>query len=213
MSVAGPSKAHDAPIDEAFGGDSTKFVKVPWYIMQAYLFRASRTAMQLPESARLVWLEERDVAERAVWVSMFRDGEETLGHIVQTVMEKRSAHWDTPILTALTHKTSLPSPPVHAQQPRSPQASKRQKGSPQKGAGKKPAFPPQPPPTPAKPTPGTLATTLRDGTVLCPDFNKGRCAHKGASCAKGVHKCSKVTRSGRPCGMSFHGAHNCRNSS
>ena len=60
--------------------------------MQAYLFRASRTAMQLPESARLAWLEERDIAERAVWVSMFRDGDETLGHIVQTVMEKRSAH-------------------------------------------------------------------------------------------------------------------------
>ena len=53
MSVAGSSKAHDAPTDEAFGGDSTKFVKVPWDIMQAYLFRASRTAMQLPESARL----------------------------------------------------------------------------------------------------------------------------------------------------------------
>ena len=214
MSVAGSSKAHNAPTDEAFGGDSTKFVKVPWDIMQAYLFRATRAAMQLPESSRLAWLEERDVAERAAWVSMFRDGEETLGQIVQTVMEKRSAHWDTPMLL---HKTALPNPPAHQQQPKSPQASKRHRGSPsgspQKGSGKKAPFPPQPPSNQSKLTPGTLATTLRDGTVLCQEFNKGKCPQKGASCAKGVHKCAKITRSGRPCGMSFHGAYNCRNTS
>ena len=213
MSIAGSSKAHNAPPDEAFGGDSTKFVKVPWDIMQAYLFRATRAAMQLPESSRLAWLEERDVAERAAWVSMFRDGEETLGQIVQTVMEKRSAHWDTPMLL---HKTALPNPPAHQQQPKSPQASKRHRGSPsgspQKGSGKKAPFPPQPPSNQSK-APGTLATTLRDGTVLCQEFNKGKCPQKGASCAKGVHKCAKITRSGRPCGMSFHGAYNCRNTS
>lgn len=213
MSVAGSSKAHNAPADEAFGGDSTKFVKVPWDVMQAYLFRASRSAMQLPESSRLAWLEERDIAERAVWVSLFRDGDDTLGHIVQSVMEKRSAHWDAPISHAIPRQPSYSSP----QDPRSPQMSKKQKqnqkGSPQKGSGKKAPFPPVPPPTQAPQKPGSLATALRDGTALCQDFNRGKCLTKGPSCARGAHKCAKIGRNGRPCGMSFHGAHNCRNSS
>ena len=100
--MTGSSKVQGAPTDETFGSDSTKFVKVPWDVMQAYLFRASRSVMLLPEASRLSWLEGRDVAERAAWVSQFREGEEPLGQVVQSIMEKRGAHWDTPIMAFRT---------------------------------------------------------------------------------------------------------------
>ena len=75
-------------------------------------FRASRAAMLLPEASRLAWLAERDIAERAVWASLFREGEDTLGQIVQSVMEKRSAHWDTPILNTVMRQTHRPILPI-----------------------------------------------------------------------------------------------------
>ena len=212
LAIAGSNKLHGAPSEETFGSDSTKFVRVPWDVMQAYLFRASRAVMLLPESSRLPWLEGRDIAEGAAWVSAFREGEEPLGQIVQSVMEKRSAHWDTPIQSVITR----PPPAAHSQsqfhQPRAAQDPKKQRQGNQKGSGKnKTSFPPAPPSSPSKLPPGSAASALRDGTTLCPDFNKGKCHSKGPSCSKGAHKCSKVTRGGRPCGMSFHGAHTCRN--
>ena len=41
--------------------------------------------------------------------------------------------------------------------------------------------------------------------------NNNKCDKKGPSCDKGLHKCAKILRNGRPCGMSYHGAYNCRN--
>jgi len=194
-------------VDEAFGNDSTKFVKVPWDVLQLYHFRASRTVMSVPEASRLTWLEERDIAERSAWVSQYREGDETLGQVVQAVMEKRGAHWDTPIQSMAPR----PSTPLQPQQPREVQTPMKQKRGQQEGLGKQKGEPPTPSSTPNKMQPGTIATALRDGTVLCQDFNKNKCDTKGSSCSKGVHKCAKVSRGGRPCGMPFHGAHNCRN--
>jgi hypothetical protein len=97
LAIAGSSKIQGAPTEEALGTDSTKFVKVPWDVLQAYYFRAYRSAMSLPEVSRLAWLKERDVAERAVWASQFRGSDESLGQVVQSVMERRGAHWDIPI--------------------------------------------------------------------------------------------------------------------
>ena len=97
LSIAGSSKVQGDPLEEAFGSDSTRFVKVPWDLMQAYLFRVSRSVMLVPEASRLTWLEGRDIAERAAWVSQFRESDEPLGQVVQSIMEKRGAHWDTPI--------------------------------------------------------------------------------------------------------------------
>ena len=67
------------------------------------------------------------------------------------------------------------------------------------------------PGSPSKPRTGATAETLRDGKTLCPDFNNNKCDRKGPSCDKGLHKCAKILRGGRPCGMSYHGAYNCRN--
>ena len=204
-----------APPEESFGSDSTKHVKVPWDLLQSYYFRAARTVMQVPEASRLAWLEGRDVAERSVWVEQFREGDVSLGQIVQAVMEKRGAHWDAPVQEVAAASSRAPYSP----QLNTPDKKQRRDQAKGQGRHKPPAdikalpanAPLGGPPQTPKMDPGQVANKLRDGTALCPDFQKGKCAVKGASCAQGAHKCGKVLRNGRPCGMAFHGAHNCRN--
>jgi hypothetical protein len=205
LSIAGSSKVQGAPEEEAFGSDSTKLVKVPWDVLQSYYFRASRAAMAVPEASRLAWLEERDIAERAAWVSQFREGDEPLGQVVQSIMEKRGAHWDAPIQNMIVRPKPAfqPQQPQGQQQARTVHDPKRQT----QGQQQKPFSPS----SPMKTKPGATADALRDGKTLCQDFNSGKCSTKGPSCDKGLHKCSKVLRGGRPCGMNYHGAHNCRN--
>ena len=211
LSIAGSNKVQGAPAEEAFGSDSTKFVNVPWDVLQSYYFRASRSVMLVPEASRLIWLDGRDIAERAVWVSQFREGDETLGQVVQSVMDKRGAHWDTPIqsMVGRSSPTFPPQPPSwpDTRKQQQGQQQKRQKPTNREANRQKPV----PHVNSHKMTPGTAAAALRDGKPLCPDFNRGSCGSKGPSCAKGLHKCAKVGRNGRPCGMSYHGAHNCRN--
>ena len=210
LSIAGSSKVQGAPVEEALGSDSAKFVKVPWDVLQSYYFRASSSVMLVPKASRLAWLEGRDIAERAAWVSQFREGDESLGQVVQSVMEKRGAHWDAPIQNVVVRPgPALPPQPPTLQEPtRQKQGQQQNQRQPAPQKGQKPIDPPG---NPKKMTPGTVAGALRDGKFLCPDFNEGKCSTKGATCAKGLHKCAKVLRGGRPCGMSFHGAHNCRN--
>jgi len=206
LSVAGANKMQDAPVDEAFGSDATKFVKVPWDVLQAYYFRAFRTAMLIPEASRLSWLEERDIAERSAWVSQYREGDEQLGQVVQSVMEKRGAHWEVPVQTTMGKVDAERQQQQRSWEPQTPE--KQQRGQ-QKGQVTGQQLVPVANVT--KVVPGSVAKTLRDGTALCSDFNKGKCRTRGRSCNQGVHKCAKVLRRGRPCGMLFHGAHNCRN--
>ena len=153
----------------------------------------------------MAWLEGRDIAERATWVSQFREGDEPLGQVVQSVMEKRGAHWDTPIqnLVVSQHPAFQPQQPQGQQQARTAHDPKRQT----QGQQQKPFSPS----SPMKTRPGATADALRDGKILCPNFNRGKCNINAPSCDKGLHKCAKVLRSGRPCGMNYHGAHNCRN--
>ena len=79
IAIIGTDKVQGAPPDEEFGSDSTKFVKTPWDILQAYYFRAARAIKAVPKASRLAWLEAKDTEERAVWVSRFRNGNGTLG--------------------------------------------------------------------------------------------------------------------------------------
>ena len=98
LSIAGSNEAQGPQIEEAFGSDSIKFVEIPWDVMQSYYYRAVHSTMKVPETSRLTWLQANDIAERTVWVSQFRGGDEPLGQVVQAIMEKRGAHWDTPIV-------------------------------------------------------------------------------------------------------------------
>ena len=72
LGIAGSDKVQGAPEEELFGNDSTKFVKAPWDILQAYYFRALRLAKSVLRASRFAWLQERDTAERAAWVSRLR---------------------------------------------------------------------------------------------------------------------------------------------
>jgi hypothetical protein len=95
LAIAGSGKMQGAPTEEAFGTDPTKFVEVPWDVLQAYHLRASRAVMLVPEASRLAWLEARDIMERSVWASRFREGRRSLGQVVQSVTGEMGYHWDT----------------------------------------------------------------------------------------------------------------------
>lgn len=75
-SIAGASAVLGGPTpssEQALGADTTQFVQAPLDVMQAYFFRAKRTASLLPHGKRLAWLQSRDVEERSEWVSHFRE--------------------------------------------------------------------------------------------------------------------------------------------
>ena len=111
LSTAGSNKMQGAPADETLGSGSTKYAKVPWDVLQTYYLRASRSVTLIQEVSRLLWLETKDVAEQAQWVSQFREGEESLGQVVRAIMEKRDAHWEVPIQSIAGHPTFSPQPP------------------------------------------------------------------------------------------------------
>ena len=161
----------------------------------------------------MTWLESRDISERSVWVSQYREGSEPLGQVVQSVMEKRGAHWDTPI----QHMVQPHAAQQHRQQqPQQHQRATNQRPAPTHEASTPPRRQSQgqqqsSPGNSSKQRWGAAADSLRDGKTLCPDFNNNKCDKRGPSCDKGLHKCAKILRNGRPCGMSYHGAYNCRN--
>ena len=101
MAIAGSGKAPGTPGEqEVFGSESTQYVSAPWDVLEAYYWRAVRVGQTMPEGSRLDWLERVDVAERAVWVSTFRDSTATIGAVVQETMAKRDAHWEvSPVTT------------------------------------------------------------------------------------------------------------------
>jgi len=218
LAIADSNKAQGAPVDETLGSDSTKHAKVPWDVLQAYHFRTSRSAMLIPEASQLAWLENdiaEDIAERANWVSQFREGDELLGQAGHAIMEKRDALWQM-----FQNVIGIQDPRPLVRDPKKLwQQQQRQKP-------RQTNFPRGwcleefhrriPGGTAAQQTndrkmvPGTISETLSNGKKLCQDFNKGKCRKKGPSCSGGLHKCAKVSKKGWPCGRYFHGAHNCR---
>ena len=102
LGIAGSDKVQGAPEEELFASDSTKFVNAPWDILQAYYFRALRLAKLISKASRLAWLQEKDTAERAAWVSRFHNGNESLGEVVKAVMDSREAHWLNPLQRDVT---------------------------------------------------------------------------------------------------------------
>lgn len=77
---------------DMLGSDSCSAVEVPLDVVMAYHFRAKRTSSQLPMAKRLGWLQQRDLEERAEWVSRFRESQSTLGMVIKEVMAQRDAH-------------------------------------------------------------------------------------------------------------------------
>ena len=203
LAMTGTVKKSDAPDKETFGSDPLKFVAAPWDVLEAYYFRAVESISAIPEASRMAWLERADLAERAVWVSTFRDGEDTIGEVIKQTMDRRGAHWDPP---------ALPPPTYHQQQPQRREQQQSQKGQAGKGGKPEQARSPgqQSGHTQQHLKPGSVATELRSGAKLCPDFQKMYCKVKGPQCPKGLHRCGLVTAKGKICGMNFHGASKCK---
>ena len=62
-----------------------------------------------------------------------------------------------------------------------------------------PRNPPQPKAKGQEPQiPKKFAKRMKDGTVLCPDFQHGKC--KEQNCKKGRHACAVILKNGRVCG-------------
>ena len=201
LAITGSVKKSGAPAEETMGSDPTQFVDAPWDALEEYYFRAVRSAAAIPEASRLAWLERTDMAERAVWVSTFREGETTIGEVIKQTMDRRGAHWDPPAAP----RAIIPQQHgIEAQgdrkrgrdQPRKQRDRSRRRGRSQE---KKEAWH----------RPGTVVLEV-NGKKLCPDFQKGNCRTKGPSCQKGLHRCGKVGKRGKVCGMNFHGAKNCK---
>ena len=142
--------------------------------------RAVESAAAIPEASRLAWLERADAAERAVCISTFRDGASTIGSVTKQTIDRRGAHWDPPAMANAVHP-----------QYREAGNAGRAKGQGKRGkqGGQSPRqhqSPMQPAPaSQSKATPGSVSATLKDGTRLCPDFQRGDLRVKGASCPKG----------------------------
>ena len=92
--------------------------------------------MLVPEASRLTWLEGRDIAERAAWVSQCREGDEPLGQVVQTIMVKRGAHRDTPIQNMVMRPPPT-SQALHLGNSRAGQDPSKQRQGQLRGNGKK----------------------------------------------------------------------------
>ena len=206
LSIAGAGKAPGAPVDpETLGAESAKYVLVPLDIVHAYFWGARRASQLVPENARLSWLERMDVAERASWVSEFRDSSLTLGEVIRQTTDKRDAHW----IYTPEGERAFPSSGHSQQRPNAP----REQGAPQRpsrGDRKRKQQDDGPGGSQQEQQQRRVATKLRDGKQLCPDFQTNNCSTGVDRCAKGDHRCGAVERSGRVCGMPNHGASQCR---
>ena len=83
----------DASSEKSLGAESTNFVEVPLDVVMAYYYRAKKQSGLLPLSQRLAWLESRDLEDRSVWVSRFRESSKTLGEVIKETITARDAHW------------------------------------------------------------------------------------------------------------------------
>ena len=186
----------DPKAENVLGANSTEFVEVPLDIAFAYLIRARKAAFSMPPNKRLPWIQARDAEERAEWVSKFREGTKSLGTVIRELMEARDAHW-------------LPTqgfdPGVsHVTVPQPPNPPKGDKGGRTDAGQQQPSKFQLGPIVAGKQT----AKCLKDGKMLCPAFQVGKCKEK--ACSKGLHRCAVVLRGERVCGSPSHHAAACK---
>ena len=104
----------------------------------------------------------------------------SLGQVIGEVYTSKDAYWSAPGPTTPDKKTAAPTAA-------SPSPSKL--GKPINGKH--------------------VATAMKDGTKLCPQYQRGGC--KAKLCPQGAHRCAAVLRKDMVCGAFNHGATNCTN--
>ncbi len=103
-------QAVEAAEELALGAASTQHVLVPLDVVMAHWWRAHAASHRIPASQRLAWLETRDTAERAVWVTEFRGSDRSLGLVIKDTMQRRDAHWMALAETGLRPGTAEKNP-------------------------------------------------------------------------------------------------------
>ena len=157
--------APDAAQELNLGADTAKFLNVPLDVIYKYYFRAKRSVTVMPISQRLCCLQTRDVEERSEWVSKFRESTMSLGQVICEVYTSRDAHWSAPGPTTPDKKTAAPtaaSPVSPTKVP--PSTSPLKLGKPINGK--------------------QVATAMKDGTKLCPQYQRSGC--KAKPCPQGA---------------------------
>ena len=138
--------------------EPTQF-NVPMDVVYKYYFRAKRTVTGLPASQRMQWLQAKDVEERSEWVSKFRESTMSLGQVISEVYTSRDAHWSAPGPATPEKKTTAPTAASTASPSKvQPSTSPLKLGKPINGK--------------------QVATAMKDGTKLCPQFQRGGCKAK-----------------------------------
>jgi hypothetical protein len=178
---------------EPRGSRTTTFVQVPWDVLLQYFYRVQEKAKAVPAHKALEWVSTRDLAERTAWVDRFRNGNKTLGQVVEEVLDMREAMWE------YVREVATPQRQQRQEDRRdeSPRKNRRQAkkgggkggdngdGRAQKQGGAR--------------RPNVVKLQLKNGTKLCPAFQRGQCK-EGAQCQKGKHMCGAEEKGGRICG-------------
>lgn len=185
---------------ETRGSTSTDFVQVPLDVVMKYVYRAQLACSKMPAQLALPWLTSRDEAERTAWVEAFRNSSKPLGAVVLEVFHRRDAFWD------VDAKKPVPAGP-------GPNATSALTSATQAltaaAAGIKAQTAGLPKPPAKLGPPKTVLFTLKNGTKLCPDWQKGKCKEP---CPKNLaHQCGAVQSGNRVCGSRLHGASACDN--
>ena len=178
LAIAGVNPIQPVPATpESLVTGSGEYVKVPLDILLTYLARCQDSVRRVPEAKRLALLLHLDVEERGVWSARLTGGV-TLGALIETIMRERDALWIAGTMVAPAADSSRPAT------------------TPAVAGG--------------EPLPGPRAGivgSLRDGTLLCPDYQMGRCRER--NCTKGQHRCGFLQKSGRVCGSWQHAGNKC----
>ena len=157
----------------------------------AHRYRASRVIQSLPAGNRFSVLTHLCSEERALWVTRFRKGTQTLGEVIQEVMQLRDARWTGGPKIPHVNLAVLPGGQAGAGAP----------GAKTEGQGA--ALSPTKLQKPGRP----CLSELPDKTKLCDKFNKGQACD--ASSCRFAHRCGADLGPGRVCGSWNHAYAQC----
>ena len=108
-SKAGCKQLASAPQTEPRGTDTTTVVELPLDVLMRYHYRIQERVYQIKGNP-LAWVMQWDEQDRAAWVDRYRNGTDSLGAVVLSVMGSREATWEIP------RPMELPPPPAPKQQ-------------------------------------------------------------------------------------------------
>ena len=209
--VATPHTVAGVLVAETMHIPSTKYVSCPLDVVMAYLYRAKERVSRIqPQSAALAWLITKDEGDRVMWLEKHRGTSATLGEIIVDTMSLRESMWEVADGVGGNASTSNTlavwdaghqgggNPGGRVREPKKVKLTiQKPKG---KGKGKGKA---------AMGQPVAISAAMKDGTKLCPKYQRGQCSSK-EDCGQGRHMCGASMKNNRVCG-GRHPATRCDN--